>query len=87
MKIMDYVGKDIDYATFNKLINDARKEDRNQWYAFCGYVEGKSVSLKGIGTWLQRFLVNDLYQPGPMDISVKEFNQILAKPFTNNTTN
>ncbi len=83
MEIMDYRHTEISFQEFHNLINAARKADRNCWYGFIGCVQGRKVMVKGIGTWLQRYAVDSLYQPGPMDISVKEFNAILARPFNN----
>lgn len=82
MNILDYRGTNISADHFVELINNTRKANKNQWYGFAGNVEGKTVVVKGIGTWLQRYMVDSLYQPGPMDISVKEFISLLRGPFT-----
>ncbi len=66
----------MDKADFIKGINGKRKT--GQWYSFIGSVEGKTVRLKGYKTWLQVYTVNDIDYSGCMDISVKEFNSILA---------
>lgn len=81
MIILDYTDKPLDFATFSKLINDTRKENKDKWYGFGGTVNGCRVVVKGFNTWLQLFTVNGLRQPAPMEISVKEFNQILSEPF------
>jgi hypothetical protein len=81
MILLDYTDKPLDFATFSKLINDTRKGNKHKWYGFGGTVDGKRVAVKGIDTWLQIYRVEGLQQPAPMDISVKEFNQILSKPF------
>lgn len=81
MKILDYSDKTITVDEFVQLINTTRKANKNNWYAFVGNVDGKPVVVKGIDTWLQRFLVDSLYQPGPMEISVKQFIENLRKPF------
>jgi hypothetical protein len=81
MEILDYKGTVIDAEHFVTLINNARKANKNEWYGFAGNVEGKEVIVKGIGTWLQRFAVGDLYQPGGMDIPVRDFLENLRRPF------
>lgn len=82
MNILDYTDKQIDADTFVTLINNARKENKNRWYGFAGTVAGKKVVLKGIGTWLQQYIVDGLNRPSGMDISVKQFNADLIRPFT-----
>lgn len=58
-------------------VNNSRKGIKNNWYYWKGEVEGKHVLIKGYNTWLQVFEVNGKRIDGPMDISVKEFNNIL----------
>ena len=81
MNILDYRNQNINSESFFKLINDARKSNKNQWYGFVGAVEGKEVSLKGYNTWLQVYRVDGLNQPTISDISVKKFNEELSRPF------
>ena len=75
MNILDYRNQNINSESFFKLINDARKSNKNQWYGFVGAVEGKEVSLKGYNTWLQVYRVDGLNQP------TKKFNEELSRPF------
>jgi hypothetical protein len=82
MIILDYNEKPLDFATFSKLINDTRKANKHKWYGFGGTVDGKRVLVKGYNTYLQRFTVDELHQFCPVQPSVKEFNQILFKPFS-----
>lgn len=83
MIILDYTNQNISVETFTKLVNDTRRTNKNTWYAFGGYVNGKKVALKGIDTWLQLYIVNSLNQPTAMDISVKQYLIELSKPFYN----
>lgn len=64
---------------FINHINNLRKENKNNWYYFTGIVNDKQVKIKGYNTWLQIFTVNDINVPSGMDISVREFNNILQK--------
>jgi glucan phosphorylase len=82
MEILSYSDQNLDAPSFQTLINKTRKANKDRWYAFVGNVEGKQVSLKGFNTWLQRYTVDGLHQPNTMDISVKQFNDVLINPFT-----
>jgi hypothetical protein len=66
---------------FYKLVN-AKRIASKSWYSFIGIVDNKSIRLKGFRTWLQVYEVDDVKYGGLMDISVKQFNQELEKPFT-----
>ena len=82
METLDYTNQNIDSESFQKLINKTRKSNKDRWYAFVGYVDNKQVSLKGFNTSLQVFKVDGLYQPNLVDISVKQFNEVLTNPFS-----
>lgn len=71
------------FETFRKEVNDLRKSNKNNWYQWVGDVEGKKVELKGFNTWLQIFTIDGVDHTGGMDISVKEFNNLLASAFPN----
>jgi hypothetical protein len=81
MEIVDGTSNDISADTFVQMINDLRKQNKHKWYAFVGYVNNKKVAVKGIDTWLQRFIVDSLDYPTAMDISVKQFITELNRPF------
>jgi hypothetical protein len=83
MRLFDYTDKNITFDEFAKLINNARKSDRNEWYGFGGYVDGKRVVVKGVGTWLQQYIINGINKPSGMGISVTQFNECLRYPFFN----
>jgi len=67
------------FSEFKKLINDKRKA--GDWYYYEGRVEDKSVALKGYGTWLQVYRVDEINYANCMEAKVSEFNMTLAKPF------
>lgn len=69
----------MDYQEFAKEIKAKRLT--GSWYTFSGEVDGKKIMLKGYKTWLQIYRVDGLNYGGMMDISVKDFNQILERPF------
>jgi len=81
MNILDYRNQNINSESFFKLINDARKSNKNQWYGFVGVVEGREVSIKGYNTWLQVYKVNGIDHSSCMDITVSRFKYDLASPF------
>ena len=62
---------------FVKAINDLRKKNKDTWYYWSGFVNGKSVSIDGYNTWLRRFRVNGMMTNTVMDISVAKFTQQL----------
>jgi len=65
--------------TVKQSINEARKNNKNKWYALRLEQDGKTVEVKGYNTWLQILRVNGINEPSRMDISVKEFNNHLDK--------
>ena len=67
------------FEAFKQLINKKRRT--GGWYSFNGNVEGKSVQLKGFGTWLQRYVVDGINFDSPMDIKVGTHLKYLEKPF------
>ncbi len=66
---------------FVASINSLRLENKGKWYTFVGEVNGKSVSLKGFGTWLQTFNVGGVQHGGLPDIKVGAFKEALQSPF------
>lgn len=83
MVSLDYRNQNLSPDTFFKIINDTRRGNIDRWYTFFGVVNGKEVAVKGFNTWLQIYRVDGLNQPTSMDIPVKQFNQELARPFSN----
>ena len=68
---------------FIKDINRARKNSNGGWYFWQGVVnDNKFISIKGYGTWLQVYKVNNIDCAGNMDVSVKKFNETLAEGLT-----
>ena len=66
---------------FTKHINKLRLNNKSSWYSYSGIVDGKNVSLKAYGTWLQIYKVNGVDYSNCMDVSVKKFKEDLQKPF------
>ena len=58
---------------FKKEIKTMRLTKR--WYQFTGFVDGKTIVLKGFGTWLQIFKVNGIDNSNAMDQKVSEFDK------------
>jgi len=70
------------FDEFKIEINSLRKNKKNAWYFWNGDVEGKTVQLKGYGTWLQIYKVDGISYGGAMDINVSAFNKELEQPFS-----
>ena len=64
---------------FIKMLNKVRREDKNKWYFVTAVVDGKEVKIKGYGTWLQIFKINEIDYSNVMEQSVKEFNNYLQE--------
>ena len=64
---------------FIRMVNKIRLEDKNKWYWLLAIVDGKEVKLKGYGTWLQIFKVDDIDHGWGADVSVKEFKNKLKE--------
>lgn len=62
---------------FIKEVNNKRLQ--GGWYFFSDIVNGHAVSIKGYKTWLQIFLVDGYNVSTTMDISVRDFKEVLAK--------
>lgn len=67
----------MDTIDFIKYINKQRK--LGGWYGFNGTVNGKDITIKGYGTWLQIFKINGLSVPTGIDLKVKDYNELLNK--------
>ena len=61
-----------------ETINQLRKDNKGKWYTFQGIINGKEVEVKGYDTWLQIFKVNGISNSSNMDISVKDYKQVLS---------
>ena len=66
---------------FKNTINKLRLDNKNKWYYASEIVEGKTVALKGFGTWLQIFTVDGVDYANTMDCKISQFKQDLLKPF------
>ena len=62
---------------FVKTVNALRLANKNKWYYWQGTVNGKDVSLKGFGTWLQIFDVNGWNCANAMEQKVGRYKQHL----------
>ena len=58
-----------------ELIDTERRTHKNKWYVFVTHFFGKSIVIKGFGTWLQVFKINGINHANPMGQTVKQFKQ------------
>lgn len=63
---------------FVKTVNKLRLDNKGKWYYWVGEVEGKSVKIKGFGTWLQIFKVNNWDCSNCMDSKVRDYKEHLS---------
>lgn len=68
---------------FIETINKLRLSNKDKWYTWSGFVNGKHVAIHGYNTWMKIFTVDGVYIPCPMDISVKKYKEVLHSPFIN----
>ena len=64
---------------FISHVNGLRLANKNKWYYFSDIVNGKAVSIKAYGTYLQIFLVNGANITSPMDMNVTAFKSTLER--------
>jgi len=64
---------------FVNTINQLRKDNKNKWYFWTGRVDNKAVQIKGFGTWLQIFKVDNVSIHCVSDLSVKAFKTVLER--------
>jgi len=64
---------------FVAYINTLRRNKKNSWYVYTGYVNDKFVEVKGFNTWLQILRVDHMHVPTIMDCSVLEFKTQLTE--------
>lgn len=65
---------------FMKKLNKLRKANKNRWIAYSGFVAGKAVRIKGFETgWLQILEVDGVRYPAPMEMSVKQWVETIAR--------
>ena len=63
-----------------KEINALRLANKNQWHYWQGTTtDGKDVSLKAYGTWVQILQIDGRRDSGPIDCTVGDFKAYLAK--------
>ena len=63
---------------FVKTLNALRLQNKGKWYNWVGTVNNKTVQIKGYGTWIQIFRVDDLTIPTVSEISVVDFKKLLS---------
>ena len=63
---------------FVKTLNALRLQNKGKWYTWVGTVNNKTVQIKGYGTWIQIFRVDDLTIPTVSEISVVDFKKLLS---------
>ena len=66
---------------FVDAVNKLRLANRGKWYWFNDTVEGKDVSIKAFGTWVQIYDVDGVNCANCMERSVTEFKSDLKSPF------
>jgi len=66
---------------FINIVNKLRLDNKNKWFYASEIVEGKTVALKGFGTWLQIYIIDGVDYSNPMERSIKQFKEDLALPF------
>ena len=69
---------------FVSYVNTMRKQNKNHWYQGIVSVifdnsEQKTIKFKGYNTWLQILDVDGVRYPCAMDISVKQFIDVLNR--------
>lgn len=62
-----------------KDINNLRKTNKNNWYYLSTTYNNKAIQLKGFGTWLQIFKIDNIDYSNNMDETVKQYNEHLNK--------
>ena len=67
--------KKIAIANWNSL----RKANKGKWIAHHAVIEGKPFAIKSYNTWIQRCVWGSVVNGGPMDCSVKQANDWIAK--------
>ena len=67
---------------FIHAVNTERKQNKGKWWTFIGHCENKEVKIKGFNTWIQRMEFDGCTDAGPMDCSVKVFNEYLRNTLT-----
>lgn len=67
---------------FVKTVNGIRRGSKGTWYQWTGLVDGKSVQLKGHGTWLQVFRIDGVSYGGLHDQKVVDFKRTLLEAVT-----
>lgn len=61
---------------FIKRLNQLRRISKG-WYELHDYVDNQFVKVKAYKTWVQILDVDGIKDSGPMDCTVKQFNEYL----------
>ena len=65
---------------FIKFVNDQRKQNKSRWVVLQEDVDGTPIAIKFYNTWIQVFRTDTgINYAGPMDCSVKVFNEHLRE--------
>jgi len=68
-------------AEFLKKMKALRLANVGKWYLFNDIVEGKPVTVKGYGFWIQLYYVGDINHAQGMTETAKAWNEVLERPF------
>ena len=64
---------------FISTINKLRLSSKNNWYAWEGTVNNKTVQLKGYNTYIQICIVNGKHCSDRLNLNVKHFKENLKR--------
>lgn len=65
-------------SEFLKVVRTARLKHKNQWYWVQETVNGKWVTIKAFNTCIQRMVVGNVRESGPLDSTVKQMNEFIV---------
>lgn len=74
---LDYSNKDISKKELLDIIRHFKSINKIDFYKFVGKVNGKKTVIKGMGDWLQTFIVNGKTFNMPMGKSERTLIQYL----------
>ena len=66
--------------TTTQFVHDAnlvRRDNKDKWWAWRGYVNGQCVTIKAYNTWVQRMEVDGMVSSGPQDTCVSDFKSFI----------
>lgn len=62
---------------FIRIVNDLRRANKNQWFTATFSVNGKDIQIKCFNTYAQILRVDGINHGGQLDLSVREFEEML----------